>query len=74
MENADKSHSSHDGCHCMCHKMKGFMVVLFGLVFLLGNLEVISQHIVGIVWPSLLILAGLKKSLGRHLCKCCDKG
>jgi len=58
---------------CPCHKMVGIFIILFGLTFLLGTLNVISQQIVNIVWPSLIILVGLKK-LGSGMCKCCDKG
>lgn len=62
------------GCNnCPCHKMLGVFIVLFGLTFLLGTLEVISQKTVNIVWPIFVILAGLKK-MTKGLCKCCEQG
>lgn len=59
-------------CGCPCHKAGGILIVLIGVVFLLGNLEVISSQIVGIVWPSLIILGGLKLTF-KSMCKCCHK-
>jgi hypothetical protein len=53
--------------------MNGILVALIGLTFLLGNLGVLSQKIVGIAWPVLLILLGLKNSVGRGKCKCCPE-
>jgi hypothetical protein len=63
----------HKSCGCACHKMKGGLVVLLGLNFLLLNLGVISAEISNIVWPVLLILVGLKKAMGGGMCKCCKK-
>jgi len=56
-------------CGCPCHKMAGVFIVVFGLVFLLGALGVLSAHAVGVTWPILVILVGLKKLIGG--CKCC---
>ena len=63
--------TSEKKCGCPCHKMSGIFIVLIGVAFLLGNLGVISAHAVGIAWPVLLILAGLKKTF-RGMCKCCS--
>ena len=60
-------------CHCPCHKMIGFMVILIGITVLLGTFEVLSAKVVGIVWPIFLILAGARASIMRGMCKCCDK-
>lgn len=60
-------------CGCGCHKMGGILVILFGLVFLLGALDVLSARVVSITWPSLIILAGLK-ALAKGKCKCCKEG
>ncbi len=60
-------------CNCPHHMMKGVLVILFGLTFLLGAFEVLSQHVVSIVWPILLMLAGVG-SLTKGMCKCCDEG
>ena len=59
-------------CSCPCHKMMGMFVVLFGLVFLLRTLDVLSPKMAGIAWPVIIILAGLKSMFGG-MCKCCDK-
>jgi hypothetical protein len=67
MENTDHANTK---CCCPCHKMKGLFIVAIGLVFLLGEFGVISQHAVNVAWPSLVILAGLKKLIR---CKCCSK-
>lgn len=60
-------------CCCPCHKVNGVLIALIGLSFLLGHLEVISEKIVGIAWPVLLILLGLKNSFGKSKCKCCSE-
>ena len=59
-------------CGCPCHKMIGVLVVAFGLVFLLGALNVLSDRAVSIAWPIIVILAGLKKLFGGS-CSCCSK-
>jgi hypothetical protein len=59
-------------CGCPCHKMGGVVVVLIGVIFLLGNLDIISSKIIGIIWPIFIILAGIK-IMAKRMCKCCDK-
>ena len=56
---------------CPCKKMPAVFVILFGLTFLLREVGVISFHAAGIVWPAIVILAGLQFLL-RDLCKCCQ--
>jgi hypothetical protein len=51
--------------------MIGLLVVAFGLTFLLRTLEVITYHTAGIIWPIIVILAGLKTIFGS-MCKCCS--
>ncbi|MBI2888458.1 MAG: hypothetical protein HYY10_00880 [Candidatus Liptonbacteria bacterium] len=46
------------------------LVVLFGLTFLLGNLNILTQQFVSIAWPVIICLAGLMKLTGGG-CKCC---
>ena len=58
-------------CGCPCHKFVGVLVILIGLDILLGNLGVLEAKVVGIVWPVLLMIIGLKKSVR---CKCCAWG
>lgn len=55
-------------CGCFCHAgtWSGIGIVVFGLLFLLQNLGWLDTGIVGIVWPILVILAGLK-----FFCRCC---
>ena len=54
-----------EGMHCGHHgsiKM-GILLALFGLVFLAGALDVIDSKTVAMLWPSVIILAGLVKIL-----------
>lgn len=60
-------------CGCPHHKVKGTLIVLLGLVFLLGALDIVGSRFVDLSWPVLLILAGLFK-LSSGMCKCCDGG
>lgn len=54
----------------MHHKVVPLLVVVFGLVFLLEALDMMSMVTVGLVWPVLVILGGLMK-LSVGMCKCC---
>jgi hypothetical protein len=56
-------------CNCKCHSFKGWVVVVFGAVFLLGQAGVFSAEVVGWVWPIIIIVAGLKAVFKSH-CKC----
>ena len=60
-------------CGCMCHKMLPLLVVVFGLVFVLGNLQILTPVRVMEIWPILVIVAGLTKMMGRK-CTCCSHG
>lgn len=62
--------NSGEKCHCPHHKMIGVFVALFGLTFLLGSLDVISQRVVSITWPILVTLIGLQKVF-QTKCTCC---
>lgn len=55
-------------CKCNHHKMFSWLVVLFGLTFLLGDLNVLTAGAVSVIWPVLIIIAGVGK-----MCKCCHK-
>ena len=46
-------------CKCHHHNVTPVLVILFGLTFLLGNWGTLSSDTVGIVWPVLVIVAGL---------------
>ncbi len=58
-------------CKCPHHKALPVLLVLFGLTFLLGALGTLSPSTVDIIWPTLLILAGLFKIVEKSMCKCC---
>lgn len=58
-------------CSCSHHKVIPILMVLFGLTFLLGNLNnMISPETVNLIWPVLVIIAGGTK-LFHHKCGCC---
>ena len=56
-------------CRCPHHKMVPGLVFLFGVLFLLFNLGVLSASFTNIAWPILVILAGWMKWSGG-MCKC----
>jgi hypothetical protein len=58
-------------CNCAHHKVLPWLVILFGVLFLLENLGV-SWVLVSWVWPILVVLAGCAM-LMKKSCKCCDK-
>ncbi len=63
----------HSGvCSCHHHKIVPLMIVLIGLAFLLRALDIVDGDVIAIVWPILLIIAGLGKLSGRK-CACCGK-
>jgi hypothetical protein len=64
--------NSDNKCGCVCHKMKGVFVILIGLTFLLNSMEIISSHMTSMIWPTIIIIAGVKMSL-KGMCKCCHK-
>lgn len=57
-------------CKCPHHKMIPALIVLFGVLFLLEALGVIAMSLVSVVWPVLVILAGLQKMMAGK-CRCC---
>jgi hypothetical protein len=58
------------GCGCVCHKSTGLLIILIGATFLAGAFNVISERLVSIVWPILLIIAGAMKLCGP-IAGCC---
>jgi hypothetical protein len=48
------------------------LVVLLGLSFLLTALNVYSAGVNSVIWPIIVILAGLQKMFSRN-CSCCKK-
>ncbi len=63
-----------DGQKCQCphHQVIPFLVLLFGLLFLLSAYDVFTAGFVAVAWPVLVILAGLTKRFGRK-CSCCAR-
>lgn len=57
-------------CGCPHHKALPALVIVFGLLFLLGNMNVVTAGFVQTGWPVLVILGGLVK-LTKKMCKCC---
>ncbi len=48
-------------CFCRHHKVVPILVFLFGALFLLFNLGVVTAAFTNIAWPLLVILAGIVK-------------
>jgi len=69
MEPADST-ATKGKCGCPCHALPAVFVVALGVTFLLRALDVLSNHAAGIIWPIIVILAGLQMLFGR-MCKCC---
>ena len=57
-------------CSCTHHYTVPTLVVLFGLIFLLKALNVVTAELIDLAWPVLVIAAGLLKMKSR-MCKCC---
>jgi len=51
--------------------MVGLFIALIGLTFLLGAFNVLSEKVVGVVWPILVVLIGMQ-TIMRNKCKCCS--
>jgi hypothetical protein len=59
-------------CGCPHHKMVPFFIILIGVTFLMRYFGAMSQMMVDLVWPILLILIGLQKMMSG-VCRCCSK-
>lgn len=57
-------------CGCPHHKIIPALVVLFGLMFLLQAVNVVSSETTAIVWPIIVIAVGLMK-MAKGMCTCC---
>ncbi|HEY4507622.1 MAG TPA: DUF5668 domain-containing protein [Candidatus Paceibacterota bacterium] len=58
-------------CPCKCHKVGPILIIVFGVVFLLGTLNIITEYAVMLIWPIIVIVAGVKKLVGQK-CGCCS--
>ncbi|MDP2598218.1 MAG: hypothetical protein Q8P49_00120 [Candidatus Liptonbacteria bacterium] len=70
MDNPNMNPVQGKTCNCSHHKMTHLLVVIFGLIFLLANANVLTWAFVGWAWPVLVILAGGMKMM-EGKCKCC---
>ena len=57
-------------CKCPHHMFTGGLLLIFGLLFLAGNLGWVGSNVVDLGWPIIVILGGIAK-LGEGKCKCC---
>ena len=57
-------------CNCLHHKVVPGLIVAFGLTFLLAALGTITMQTRDIIWPTIIVLAGLMK-MSRGMCSCC---
>ena len=62
--------NTQNNCQCMHHKIMPMLIVLLGLTFLSKELGIVSAGTANVIWPVIVILAGLKKLMG-NVCKCC---
>ena len=57
-------------CGCAHHKVVPLVITIIGLAFLLQALNIMTASAVSIVWPILLIVAGLTKIKGGQCRRC----
>lgn len=55
---------------CVCRKLPGLFLILFGLTFLLRATGLITPHAAALIWPVIVILAGVQVMF-RDCCTCC---
>jgi hypothetical protein len=55
-------------CKCGHHKTVPICIILIGLAFLLGRLNILTSEAVAMIWPVLIIVIGVTKLMK---CKCC---
>jgi hypothetical protein len=57
-------------CSCLHHQVAPAALVLIGLAFLGNALGWLSDTLLTLSWPTLLVIAGLAKLTGPR-CRCC---
>lgn len=63
-------HMNGKKCECRCHRALPILVILFGLTFLLGAMNMIMESTVSLIWPILVIICGFI-GLNKKNCNCC---
>lgn len=63
----DKANPS---CRCLHHLVAPAAIVLIGLDFLANALGLVSDSLLSLTWPALLVVAGVMKLAGQG-CRCC---
>ena len=64
-----------NSCKCKHHKVIPFLMVVFGVSFFMGFLGITSWDAVNLIWPVLVIIAGIIKFGDMSgMCHCCDGG
>lgn len=72
MENMQNVHGGKNVCKCQHHKVVPSLIILFGLVFLLQAMEIVTSGFAMITWPIIVIAAGAMKFGEKSgMCKCC---
>jgi len=57
-------------CSCVHHKMIPVLIILFGVSFLLLQLNFLTEEFVNLAWPIIVIAGGAVK-LSEAKCRCC---
>ena len=60
-------------CNCPHHKMIPLFIFVFGLLFFLNAINVLTGAALTMLWPIVVMLAGLTK-LFSSKCGCCKGG
>ena len=59
-------------CTCKHHKIVPVMIILFGVAFLLADLNILTWSALNVIWPILIIVVGFMK-FTKGKCKCCRR-
>ena len=72
MENKGEGMMHGKTCNCPHHKVLPILLILVGVDFLLGALQVFTWFFVDVTWPILLIIGGATW-MNQSSCGCCEK-
>ncbi len=59
-------------CGCVHHKIVPALLVVFGSLFLLNNYGALADSTLMVMWPLVVIIAGVSKMFSGA-CSCCNK-